>query len=145
MDSGFVLTAGGTALISSLVLQALKHSELSIFNFLGTEKEKWSNNLTFSIIIAFITSLGIGYKYDSTAGTLVLSGLTAAGITHGLWHWFFQWISQHAIYKTVVVPTELQAANIEVLNKLLNHLKGEVTPVSVEDIKVITQPKGTNP
>ena|SRR5260221_6489883 len=142
MDSGFVLTAGGTALVSALILQALKKSQLAIFNFVGTERDKWAANLTVSIIMAFITAIGISYKYDSAAGTLVLSGLTVSGISHGLWHWFIQWIGQHAAYKTLIVPSELQAANIDVLNQLLDHLKGELTPVSVEKIIV---PKGTIP
>lgn len=132
MDSGFLLTAGGTALVSSLIIQWMKESQIAIFNFLGTEKSKANINLCFSILVAFITSIGIGYKYDSTAGTLLVTGLTVAGLEHGLWHWFIQWASQHAIYKTMIVPTELQAANIDVLNQLLDHLKVETTPVIID-------------
>ncbi len=132
MDSGFILTAGGTALISSLIIQAMKHSELAIFDFLGTTPDKSRANLIFSVIIAFVTSIGIGYKYDSIAGTLVINGLTYANIMHGLWHWGVQWAGQHITYKQFIVPTELQAANISVLNQLLDHLKVEATPVVVE-------------
>ena len=45
MDSGFLLTSGGTALISSILIQAMKKSQLEIFNFIGTEKNKGKINL----------------------------------------------------------------------------------------------------
>lgn len=132
MDSGFLLTSGGTAILSAIIIQALKKS--NIISFIGTEKSKGAANLCFSVFIAFITSLGIGYKYDGASGTLILTGLTAAGLLHGIWHWFVQWVGQHLAYKQIVVPAELQAATIDVLNQLLDHLKLETTPVSVEKI-----------
>ncbi len=130
MDSGFLLTSGGTALISSLIIQALKNSELSIFNFLGKDATKSKANLIFSIVVAFITSIGIGFKYDAAAGTILLSGITAAGIQHGLWHWFVQWIGQHVTYKAFVVPTELQAANVNLLKALLTQMENSNVPTS---------------
>lgn len=135
MDSGFILTAGGTAVLSSLIIQWMKKSELAIFDAIGTEKNKQRANLYLSIIVAFVTSIGIGYKYDGATGVLVISGLTAAGIQHGLWHWFTQWTAQHVSYKALIVPQELQAANIDVLNQLLDQLKGKPTPVKVEEVK----------
>src|ERR1035437_5538864 len=111
MDSGFLLTAGGTAVLSSIIIQWMKKSQLAIFDAIGTEKNKQTANLVFSVVVAFVTSLGIGYKYDAVAGILIISGLTKAGIAHGLWHWFTQWVAQHVSYKALVVPQELQAAN----------------------------------
>ena len=134
MDSGFLVTAGGTALISSIIIQWIKKSQLDIFNLFGSEKNKAFANQCLSIIVAFITSIGIGYKYDATAGTLILTGLTIASLQHGLWHWMLQWISQHVAYKTLIVPQELQASNIDVLNQLLNQLKGIPAPVVVEPV-----------
>lgn len=129
MDSGFLVTAGGTALISSLIMQWMKKSKF--FAFIGTDKIHERANLIFSIFVAFITSIGISYKYDSTAGTLLIAGITSANIAHGLWHWFVQWIAQHTSYKTLVVPTELQAANIDVLNQLLDQLKANESKISI--------------
>ncbi len=140
MDSGFLITAGGTAVVTSIFLQWMKKSQLWCFSFIGTDKRFEKANLWFSIFVAFITSIGIGYKYDAAAGTLLITGLTVAGIEHGVWHWFVQWVGQHVSYKTFVVPTELQAANIDVLNQLLEHLKAEVTPVSVEKINTGGKP-----
>ena len=134
MDSGFLVTAGGTALISSIIIQWIKKSQLDIFNLFGTEKNKQFANQCLSIVVAFITSIGIGYKYDATAGTLLLTGLTIASLEHGLWHWMLQWISQHVAYKTLIVPQELQASNIDVLNQLLDQLKGNPEPVVVQPI-----------
>lgn len=125
MDSGFVLTAASISIISSLIIQAMKKSQLAIFDFLGTEKNKATANFIFSLFVAFITSIGIAYKYDSVAGTLTISNLNLIGIQHGLWHWFIQWIGQHIAYKTWVVPQELQAANVDVLNQLLVQLGGK--------------------
>ena len=134
MDSGFLLTAGGTAILSSVIIQWMKKSGLAVFSFIGTEKNKQRANLYFSIAVAFVTSIGIGFKYDGTAGTLLLTGLTATGIQHGLWHWFTQWIGQHISYKTFVVPQELQAANIDVLNQLLDQLKGQPHAIPVQPV-----------
>jgi hypothetical protein len=134
MDYGFLLTAGGIAVLSSVIIQWMKKSELAIFDFLGTEKNKQAVNLYFSIFVAFVTSIGIGYKYDGATGVLVISGLTLAGIQHGLWHWFTQWIGQHISYKAIIVPQELQAANIDVLNQLLDQLKGQPHVIQVQPV-----------
>src|SRR6266567_55489 len=125
MDSGFLLTAGGTALISSLLIQAMKKSPLRIFNLLGIEEVNSKANLIFSIIVSFITSIGIGYKYDvhydpttgDLVGSFILSGLSTTSILHGIWHWLIQWVSQHVAYKTIIVPTELQAATVNTLKQ----------------------------
>ncbi|SRR5260221_9922713 len=136
-DSGFLLSAGTTAMLSAIVIQLLKKSELSLFNFLGTDKTKAQANFVFSGLVAFITSIGISYKYDPVAGTLLLTGITAIAIGHGLWHWFIQWVTQHVAYKAFVVPSELQAININVLNQLLAQLKSEhlEQPVEVKVVK----------
>ena len=133
MDQNFLLTSGGTALISALIIQAMKKSELTIFNFVGTDSNKARANLYLSIVIAFFTSLGIGFKYDETAGTILLTGITSAGILHGLWHWFVQWVGQHIAFKTLIMPQELQSMNINVLEQLLNQLK-----VNSNEIKQIS-------
>ncbi len=118
----------------------MKKSQFGFFKFIGTEKDKAKANLIFSIVIAFFTSLGIGYKFDAVAGTLLITNLTPAALLHGLSHWTIQWVSQHVAYKTWIVPQELQAANIDVLNQLLDHLKGELTPVSVENVNPSLKP-----
>ncbi len=122
MDSNFLLTAGGTALVSSLLIQYIKKSELTLFNAFGIEDSKSKANLTLSIIFAFFTSIGIGFKYDGTSGVLIVNGLTTAGILHGVWHWFIQWTSQHLLYKQVIVPTELQAAIVNTLKQIVVQL-----------------------
>ena len=145
MDSGFLVTAGGIALISAILIQWAKKSELAIFSFIGTEKNKQKANLIFSVVVAFLTSIGVGYKYDSSTGVLILSGLTAANLAHGLWHWGLQWIGQHVAYKQWIVPQELQAANIDVLNQLLDHLKIETTPVAVQSTVAAIAAKSSAP
>ena len=107
MDS-LVLSTGGTALAVSLLLQYLKKS--SWFKIMGIEPQFEKINLFISVIAAGLSSLGIGYAYDGSSGRfmLIIS-------LHQLWHWFIQWVSQHAAYKTFVVPVELLAAIVKEL------------------------------
>lgn len=126
MDSGFLLTSSGIGLISSLVMQWMKKSNL--FTFLGCEKMHENANLYFSIAVAFITSLGIGYKYDAVAGTVLITGLTSASLAHGVWHWGSQWVIQHVTYKQFIVPTELQAAMVNQLKLLASQLERKPEP-----------------
>lgn len=113
------LTTVGSALITSLLLQWLKKS--TWFPFLGIEHKFQNINLIVSVIVSGLVSLGVGYNYDKNTGDLhlIIS-------THQAWHWLIQWCSQHATYKTMVVPTELQAAILNKIKELdLNNTRGE--------------------
>lgn len=63
-------------------------------------------NRIFAIIVAFLTSVGIQYTFDSVEGTLVISGLTLASVGHGLWAWFVQFCLQQGAFKVIVQPEE---------------------------------------
>lgn len=106
----------GTAVVSSLVIQWLKKSHW--FTFLSTEAQSQKANLVFSIIVAIITSLGITFTYNSVNHQVIIDGLDPASMFSLGIHAFGQWIAQHVAYKTVVVPSELQAAMVTVLKQL---------------------------
>lgn len=82
------------------VIQWLKGTSWFPFaNFSGG-----SINRVFSWTIAAATGLGIAFKYDPAVGSVLITGLTIAGITHGLGHVVFQLLANHYVYKTIVAP-----------------------------------------
>src|SRR5713226_951305 len=42
---------------------------------------------TITWIIAAGAALGVHASFTSASGTLIITGLTLAGIAHALWHW----------------------------------------------------------
>lgn len=62
----------------------------------------WVNDQTAPIIsaaIAFFGAIGIHFAFDPTQGQLLITGLTFAGIVHGLIEWGKQWAANHWLYK----------------------------------------------
>ena len=51
---------------------------------------------------ALLMAVGIHYEFDATAGTLMITGLTIAGLAHGLWVWLQQVVVQELIYNTAI-------------------------------------------
>lgn len=105
MDVNYLISAGSSAVICTLLLQWMKRSTL--IPFLGVAKNFEKTNLIISIIVSGIASLGIGYTFNDQTGDLVIHGLTTANVVHNFGHWVSQWIAQHVAYKTVIVPGEL--------------------------------------
>lgn len=114
MDS-LTLTTGGAALVTALLLQYLK--KVPWVKVLGIEPQYATMNFIVSVIAAGLVSLGVGYSYDEKTGIVALTLST-----HQLWHWLIQWVSQHVIYKTTIVPTELLAAGINELKIISSEL-----------------------
>jgi hypothetical protein len=112
----FLITSGGIAVVSALCIQFLKKSNW--FTFLSTDVSSEKANRAFSILIAIITSLGITFSFNATQHELIIGGLDNDMILTYVIHAFSQWIGQHVAYKTVVVPTELQAAIVRTLKQI---------------------------
>jgi hypothetical protein len=64
--------------------------------FLGHQLEKWFPKLAalgptikrlVYWLIAAGAAIGVHAAFTSSTGTLVITGLTLAGIAHGVWHW----------------------------------------------------------
>lgn len=119
--NNLLITSGGAAVVASLFIQYLKKSHW--FTFLSTEAHSQTTNMVFSIVVAGITSLGISFSYNASKGQLIIDGLTFTSIFSAASHWFIQWAGQHVAYKTVVVPSELQAAMVNVLKQLNENLE----------------------
>lgn len=66
-----------------------------------------SGKLNFWItgLIASLTSFGIHFVFNAGAGTLLITGLTTAGLWAGIQHAALQWAAQHFVYKTTIAPT----------------------------------------
>lgn len=96
------IATGGGAVFSAIAIQALKNSEWATWFNRNTGRA----NLALSILVAFATSIGIHFAWDATNGALLITGLTAAGITHAAWQAAIQWVTQFAAYKHIVVPAE---------------------------------------
>lgn len=120
MGENFLLTSGSAAVISALFIQYLKKSKF--LTFLSIEAQSERTNRYFSIIVAFIASVGVTYTFDPNKHQLIISGLDPTNILHSGGHVFIQWIAQHVAYKTVVVPTELQAAMVNTMKQLITHM-----------------------
>lgn len=59
-------------------------------------------NRATSIIFAFFAAAGLHYTFDSEAGVLTISGLTAVNIAHAIWAWIQQYAFQQAAYRGLV-------------------------------------------
>jgi len=92
---------GGTALMAALAIQALKNSGWATwFN-----RETGRANLFLSAVVAAVTSVGIHFAYDATAGTIVITGVTMAA-AHALYQTSLQFSAQHVWYKAIIVLPE---------------------------------------
>jgi hypothetical protein len=88
---------GASALLMSLVMQAIKNSSLVPW----MTRQTGPINLVVSLVAAAMSAGVIHYNWDGTSGVA-----TFALSTHLLWSFVLQWATQHAAYKTVVVPGE---------------------------------------
>jgi len=73
--------------------------------FINTETAKL--NRLLSIVLAFLSALGIQYSYafNHQTGTLILTinGLLLANILHFAWTWLQNFVMQQAIFKTRIM------------------------------------------
>jgi hypothetical protein len=109
MDSGDILgTQFGVAYATSTALKWLKYQKW----FPLMAKEAAVLNRLFSIGVAFVAAIGIHWTFDAVAGTMIITGLTYAGIAHGLMAWFVQFAMQQGVFKTIVQPEEMRQQQI---------------------------------
>ena len=87
--------------LGAVAVYAIEHAKSSGLVPWMTADTKTLNRLV-NLITAFITSIGIGYTYDATAGTLVVSGLTLSSLALGLWELTKQYVVQQVLYDTVI-------------------------------------------
>lgn len=104
MDNIYVVSPT-VALVTSVLLQVVKNS--TYFPWLNRNTGKL--NAAVGMIVALLTSVGIIASFDFNQQT----GAFAAGfsgnvwdVLHALGHAVVQWAEQHAIYKSLLVPSE---------------------------------------
>lgn len=92
------LTVSGIAV---WLLEKLKAT--TWFPFLSTETANWAKT-AWALVIALATGLGIQITFDSTAGQLIVTGLTLSGIGGALWVTAQSFVAQQILYHGIVKP-----------------------------------------
>jgi len=87
--------------LGAVAVYAIEHAKSSRLIPWMTVDTKALNRIA-SVALAFATSIGIGYTYDSDAGTLVLSGLTLSSLALACWEWVKQYVVQQVLFDGVV-------------------------------------------
>lgn len=88
------------AVITTYVFQWIKKS--SWFPWLTMNSQKL--NRILGVVVAFAASIGVVATFDHTAGVLTVTGLTMAGLGHGVARFIQQWVMQQTAYKVVIAP-----------------------------------------
>ena len=57
-------------------------------------------NRWLGVIASGLATVGIGFTFDSQAGTLLITGISLATIAQTAWHWFTQWALQQVLYQS---------------------------------------------
>jgi len=102
MENGLIGSQLAIAYAASYGMKLLKYTKW--FPFM--QRNAANMNRIFAVIVAFFASIGIQYTFNSTDGTLLITGLTLAGVGHGLWSWFIQFALQQGAFKLIVQPEE---------------------------------------
>jgi len=79
------------------VIQAMKSSKWSMFSWINAETPHVARAL--GTVGAVATAVGINATFHG--GTLIISGITAYAIVHGLWNIAQNYLMQHAWYKVI--------------------------------------------
>jgi len=97
------ISHGTMSIVVVSAIQWAKQSPLAPW----INKETTTLNKYISAILAFLTSIGIAYTYNSGVVTITF---TVAAVLHGLWHFIQQYAMQHFVYHGFIKPTTVQVA-----------------------------------
>lgn len=96
--------------VSSVVVWIIKKvKEASWFPWLS-EATARNAQMAWGLVAAVITGLGIQYTFDAASGSLVVTGLTLAGMGSALWAAAQSFVVQQLVYHGVVKPAAPTAA-----------------------------------
>lgn len=98
METELISSQLAFAYATSAVMEWLKHQKW----FPLLDKEAKVLNRLFAVVASFIVAVGIHWTFDSSQGTLVITGLTLAGVGHGFIAWVQQYAFQQGSYKLLV-------------------------------------------
>lgn len=85
--------------VSTLLYERLKKWDK--FGLITEHTDK-SIRVLFGAFMAAATALGVHVTFDATAGTLMVTGLTAAAMGTALWETGQQWAINEMIYRTAI-------------------------------------------
>jgi D-alanyl-lipoteichoic acid acyltransferase DltB (MBOAT superfamily) len=102
LDIGTQVAVAG---IISTAIGALKRS--SWFPFITTETAKL--NRAAMIVLSGLGTIGVHFSYNREAGSLLITGITAATVLSGLWHWIVQCFITHGWYKGPAMTEQVLA------------------------------------
>lgn len=94
MDAQQIISSLGSAGIVVYFIQWLKNNPKFAFIGPGT---KWMSR-ALGAVLAGAASVGITTMFDSTTGTLTITGLTTVGIAKAVWAWANQMALQEMAY-----------------------------------------------
>ncbi len=97
MGSEIVSTITASAMAVSIV-QWLKNTKLVPF----MDQHTAGINRIVGWVFATISAFGLHYTYDSATGTLTLTGLTVAALSHSIWDVVKSYAFQKLIYAGVI-------------------------------------------
>jgi len=92
LDIGTQVAVAG---VVSSVIGAVKRS--SWFPWIHAESAKI--NRAVMIVLSGLGTIGVHFTYNREAGSLLITGVTAAAILSGVWHWIVQCFITHGWYK----------------------------------------------
>lgn len=125
----FLAGSGATALVCVWLLQSAKRSNWPMFSWLGVGKAYERANFLASVALAGLSAIGVhtdfGFDWQTLAFHWTMTG-TLYGIMHGLGQWAWQIANQHAIYKLVIVPPELQGETLTLLRSYVEAKQAQI-------------------
>lgn len=104
IDVDHLGTGAVLAVVVTEVIEWAKRSGwgwLSAINADSTTLNRWVGGA-----VALLVGLGISWTYDPSTGTLIINGLLASSITHGI----AQWAQQQAYYRLFVANKGITVA-----------------------------------
>lgn len=106
--------------ISAVVVYLIQLAKKSArIPWISTETSKL--NRLIAVLASLFSSVGIHFSFNAAAGTLVITGLTLAGILGFAWHWLTAFVSQQLIFQTAVQkplnPEDITTAIVNAIAK----------------------------
>lgn len=98
MDSGLISSQLAFGYISSFALQWLKKQKW----FPWVNMDSSQVNRFAAALTAFVVSAGVSWHFDSSAGTLVIAGLTLSNVWSAFIAWVQQFAFQQGAYKMLI-------------------------------------------
>lgn len=104
MEESLIATQFSSAAVVVWIIQYLK----SAGRLAWITQDTGRLNRVISAVLALATAAGIHYQFDSTAGTLTVTGLTLTNGLHFMWAAAQQFIGQELLYEAVYSPKKVR-------------------------------------